>query len=116
MENGIYKVRLSSEGHCVEGIVVVHDNVINGGGGGYFCQGIVAQEDLVLSGRVVIKKWDRKAYHELGLFKEVSAAVTGRYNPEKRSFDFQGQANGHHVIRVQAAGYWIASLAQAGGD
>lgn len=95
-------------------MAVVHDNVINGGGGGYYCRGIVSQEDQVLSGRMVIRKWDDKAYHELGLFKEVSVTVTGRYDPEKRSFDFQGQANGHHVIRVQATGHWIASLAKAG--
>jgi hypothetical protein len=114
MENGIYQIRLSSGEHCVEGIVVVHDNAINGGGGGYYCRGMVSQEDQVLSGRMVIRKWDDEAYHELGVFKEVSVAVTGRYDPEKRSFDFQGQANGHHVIQVQATGYWIASPAKAG--
>jgi hypothetical protein len=98
----------------VEGIAIICDNVINGGGGGYYYQGVVSQEDRVLSGRMVIKKWDHKAYHELGLFKEVSVAVAGRYDPEKRFFDLQGQANGHHVIQVQTIGHWIASLAMAG--
>ena len=110
MENGIYRLQLSSEGHFVEAMAVIRDNVINGGGGGYYCQGIISQEEKVLAGRVKIKKWDHNAHHALGLFKEVSMAVTGRYDPEKRSFDFQGQVNGHHVIRVQANGQWIASI------
>jgi hypothetical protein len=46
MENGIYQVRLSSEGNCVEPIVVICDNAINGGGGGYYCRGTIPQEDI----------------------------------------------------------------------
>jgi hypothetical protein len=113
MEDGIYQVRLSSGEDCVEGMVTIRDNVINGGGGGYYCRGMISKVEKVLSGSVMIKKWDHKAHHALGLFKEVSMVVTGRYDAEKRSFDFQGQANGHHVIRVRVTGRWIASLAKA---
>jgi hypothetical protein len=113
MEDGIYQMRLSSGEDCVEGMVIIRDNVINGGGGGYYYRGILSPEEKVLSGSIMIKKWDHKAHHTLGLFKEVSVVVTGRYDAENRSFDFQGQANGHHVIRVQATGRWIASLARA---
>ena len=113
MENGIYQVRLSSGEDCVEGMVIIRDNAINGGGGGYYCRGMISQEEMDLSGNLTIKKWDHEAYHALGLFKEVSVAVAGRYDAEKRSFDFQGQAIGHHVIRVRATGRWIASLAKA---
>ena len=112
MEDGIYQVRLCSGEDCVEGMVIIRENVINGGGGGYYCRGVISHEEKVLSGTLVIKKWDHKTHHALGLFKEVSVVVTGRYDAENRYFDFQGQANGHHVIRVQATGRWIASLAR----
>ena len=110
MENGIYQVQLSSEGNCVEGVVVIREDAIDGGGGGYICQGAICQENEILSGRVMIKKWDYQAYHALGLFKEVYMAVTGSYDSKKMCFHFQGQANGHHVIRVSARGHWVAPL------
>jgi hypothetical protein len=110
MENGIYQVRLSSESHSVEGVVVIREDSVNGGGGGYFCQGFISVEANVLTGRTLIKKWDHQAHPALGLFKEISITVAGRYDPKKQSFHFEGQANGHHVIRIQATGHLVASL------
>ena len=55
MEDGIYQVRLSSGEDCVEGMVTIRDNVINGGGGGYYCRGMISKVEKVLSGSVMRK-------------------------------------------------------------
>jgi hypothetical protein len=110
MENGIYHVRLLSERHSVKGEVVIRKDSVNGDVGGYLCQGFISVENDVLAGKILIKKWDHRAPPALGLFKEISITVTGQYDPKKQSFHFEGQANGHHVIRIQATGHLVASL------
>lgn len=110
MENGIYQVRLSSERNCVEGLVVFLGDTFNGGGGGYICQGTVLQENQMLSGKLIIRKWDHQASDTLGLFKEISMVVAGGYDPEKRRFHLKGEAKGHHVIPIDITGRWVAAL------
>lgn len=111
MENGIYHVVLSAQGNSVEGVMVVSAGSVNGGGHGYLYRGVLSGADAALSGDIMIKKWDPQAPGALGLFKEATLRVTGRRNPDARSFSFEGQASGHHVIRIQAKGRYLGPIA-----
>ena len=111
MENGIYHAVLSSHDGCANGVMVVAEGVVNGGGSGYWYQGALATNGAALSGDVTIRKWDAAAPAALGMFKDVALAVSGKYDPETRSFRFEGRANGHHVIRIQATGRYLTALA-----
>jgi hypothetical protein len=108
MENGIYHVVLSAQGNSVEGVMVVSGNAVNGGGHGYIRQGVLSVAEAALFGDITIKKWDGQAPSALGLFKEASIRATGHWDPETRSFHFEGRAGGHHVIRIQATGRYLA--------
>jgi hypothetical protein len=111
MENGIYHVSFSSCDHPVDGVLVIAGNSVNGGCRGYVCRGSIGVEGTSLSGTLAIWKWDPEAPHSLGLFKEVSLRVNGVYDPQRRSFNFEGRGNGHHVVRIQAFGHFVAPLA-----
>ena len=108
MKNGTYHVVLRSSEKSVDATAVVSDDAIDGGGSGYLFQGRLWERDNVLSGTVLIKKWDRDAPPVLGLFKEVSMDFEGEYDREKRSFHLYGRFHGHHVIEIRADGKWVS--------
>jgi hypothetical protein len=110
MKDGIYQVVFNSSGRTGEGMVVIAGNTLNGGGQGYFYQGRLSVKASSLSGKVVLRKWDDQAPPILGLFKEAVMTVTGEYDRERDSFHFEGHAQGHHVIRIQATGRYVAPL------
>ena len=111
MLNGIYHMVVSSAGRHTEGWVVVDGDRLNGAGNAYLFQGVVREEQNVLSGTVTVSYWNRQEAPVLGPFKEVMMPVSGAYNPQEASFGFEGQAGGHHVIRLRASGRYIAPLA-----
>jgi T3SS negative regulator,GrlR len=112
MENGIYQIRLCS-GHDEEnGVVVITDGAVNGGSGTYLYQGRLSVERSALSGSFKIRKWNREAPATLGAFKEISLAVEGQVALEERSFSFIGRFAGHHVVRIEATGFYLAPLAE----
>jgi hypothetical protein len=112
MENGIYHLRLYS-GDCEEnGVVVINGGALNGGSGIYLYQGRLSVEGTILSGSVEIRKWNREAAASLGLFKEVALAVDGQVAKEERSFFFIGRFVGHHVVRIEATGFYLAPLVE----
>lgn len=112
MENGIYHMRLDSADGEENGVVVITDGIFNGGSGIYLYQGRLSLERTTLSGSIEIRKWNREAPAPLGPFKEITLAVEGRIAPDERSFSFIGRFAGHHVIRIEATGVYLAPLAE----
>jgi hypothetical protein len=111
MENGIYHVSFSPCDNPVEGFLVIAENSVNGGCGGFVFRGSLGVEGAALSGTLAIMKWEPEAPPSLGLFKEVSPRVNGVCDAEGRSFHFEGRGNGHHVVSIRASGHFVAPLA-----
>ena len=110
MEDGLYHLRANSSRATVEGVVVVSANRVNGGGPDYCYQGHIFDESGELTGTLVIKKWNDPAPPSLGMFKEAAFRVSGEYDSGTKSFHLNGQANGHHVIKVELTGRFIAPV------
>ena len=111
MENGIYHLRLYSGDGEENGIAVIADGTVNGGSGTYLVQGRLSLERTTLSGSIEIRKWNREATASLGPFQEVTLAVEGRVAPGERSFSFIGRFAGHHVVRIEVTGFYLAPIA-----
>lgn len=111
MRDGVYHITISSGDASVEAVVAVTENRFNGGDATYIFQGRFRLGENGLTGSVVVKKWNESASPVLGLFKEVSVPVSGRYDPEAGAFDFKGTLYGHHLIRIAATGRYLAPLA-----
>jgi len=112
MENGIYHLRLYSGDGEDNGVVVITDGVLNGGSGIYHYRGQLSFEEMRLSGSIAIRKWNREALASLGPFKEVTLPVKGQVVLEERTFSFIGRFVGHHVVHIEATGFYLAPLAK----
>jgi hypothetical protein len=112
MENGIYHLRLYSADGKDNGVVVITGGALNGGSGIYLYRGQLSFEETNLSGSIEIRKWNREALASLGPFKEVTLQVEGQVVPEERSFSFIGHFAGHHVVHIEATGFYLTSLAK----
>jgi hypothetical protein len=110
MRDGFYHMRVDSSGRAVDATVVITGNVLDGRGAGYRFQGRLQAAQTTLSGRVVIRKLEDRIPAVLGLFKEIAVEVSGSYDPEAQSFQFHGQLNAHHVVRIAASGRYVAPL------
>ena len=115
MENGIYHLRLNSGDGEDSGVVVITGGSLNGGSGTYLYQGRLSLKRTTLSGSIEIRKWNRETPALLGPFKEVTLAVEGQVGPKKRSFSFIGRFAGHHVVRIEAKGFYLAPLVENQG-
>jgi hypothetical protein len=110
METGIYRMQLKSSGNIVEAEALLVGNKLKGGGQGYSIQGCLQEKDTVLTGTVNIKKRDKQTAAVLGLFKEVTFEITGRYEREKNAFYFEGRFQAHHSIVIRATGCFAKGL------
>jgi hypothetical protein len=110
LPDGVYRMRVASSGRAVDAMVVIAGNALDGGGAGYRYQGRLQLAQTTLTGRVSIRKYEDRAPAVLGLFKEITVDVSGSYDPEVRSFQFHGQLNAHHVVRIEASGRFVALL------
>jgi T3SS negative regulator,GrlR len=104
MDDGKYKVTISTGDGTVAGMVTVASGRFAGGGEGYAVTGRVISDT---AGVVEVSK-DDDATPVLGLFKHVTVSVSIVGQP--KAFRMAGQVNGHHVIRVRLDGAWIAEL------
>lgn len=110
MRDGFYHMRLASSGREVDSLVAIAGNALKGSGAGYLYEGRLQAAQTTLSGRVVIRKLEDRTPAVLGLFKEIAVEVSGSYDPEAQSFQFHGQLNAHHVVRIAASGRYVAPL------
>ena len=112
IKNGIYHLKLSAAQGEDSGVAMINDGTVNGGSGIYLYQGRLSLKRTTLSGSIEIRKWNQDAPAPLGLFKTLTFAVKGQVVPEKRSFHFTGHFAGHHVVRIEATGVYLAPLAE----
>lgn len=112
MENGIYHLRLYSGDGEDNGVVVINAGAFNGGSGIYLYRGQLLFEGTNFSGSIEIRKWNLEVPSSLGPFKEVNLPVKGKVVPEERFFVFIGRFVGHHVIHIEAKGFYLTPLAK----
>lgn len=114
MQDGMYWLRLAAYDKAEEGVAVVRQGLVNGGGPNYLWQGRLFEEQGALRGSLLVRKWNPQAPPDLGMFKAARLDIEGRFDAAARSFDLVGQAHGHHVVRLRISGQWLGELADGG--
>lgn len=114
MQDGMYWLRLEAYDKSEEGVAVVRQGFVNGGGPGYVWQGRLTVQDGAVRGNLVVRKWNPQAPPDLGMFKAANLAIDGRLDASSRSFELEGHAHGHHVVHLRISGQWLEELTDEG--
>lgn len=114
MRDGMYWFRLVAYDKAEEGVAVVRQGMVNGGGPGYVWQGRLACRDGSLSGNLCVRKWNPQTPPDLGMFKAANLDIDGNLDVEAQSFALQGHAHGHHVVHLRITGHWLGELVDGG--
>lgn len=114
MQDGMYWVQLVAYDKAEEGVAVVRNGFVNGGGPGYAWQGRLIFEDGAVRGNLFVRKWNLQTPPNLGMFKAANLGIDGSLDAEARTFEMQGHAHGHHVVHLRISGYWIDGLLDDG--
>lgn len=115
MHEGMYWLRLAAHDNVEEGVAVVRQGIVDGGGPGYLWQGRLFEERGAVRGTLLVRKWNPQASPDLGMFKTASLDIDGRFDSATRVLELVGHAHGHHVVRLRISGQWLGELAD-GGD
>ena len=116
MQDGMYWLRLVAYDKVEEGVAVLRQGLVNGGGPGYVWSGRLVEEQGALRGTLLVRKWNPQATPDLGMFKTANLDVAGRFDAAARALELVGHAHGHHVVRLHIGGQWIGELADDGGS
>ncbi|MDY0225863.1 MAG: GrlR family regulatory protein [Desulfomicrobium apsheronum] len=114
MQDGMYWLRLVAYDKSEEGVAVVRQGLVNGGGPGYVWQGRLISEDGTVRGNLVVRKWNPQTPPDLGMFKTANLGIDGRHDASARSFELEGHAHGHHVVHLHISGHWLGELTDGG--
>lgn len=113
MQDGVYWLRVDGSDSSEEGVAVVRDGVVDGGGPAYAWQGRLVDEDGEVRGELCFRKLDAQSPPSLGMFKTASLGVRGGANPAEGSFDLEAHGHGHHVIHLRVRGRRIGDVENA---
>jgi hypothetical protein len=114
MQDGLYWLRLVAYDKTEEGVAVVRQGLVNGGGPNYVWQGRLASEDGAVRGNLLVRKWNTQTPPDLGMFKTANLGIEGSLDASVRSFEIEGHAHGHHVVHLHISGHWLGELAGDG--
>ena len=114
MHEGMFWLRLAAYDKVEEGVAVVRQGIVDGGGPGYLWKGRLVVEQGAVRGSLLVSKWNTQAPPDLGMFKAASLDIAGRYDAAARSLELVGHAHGHHVVRLRISGQWLGELADGG--
>lgn len=110
MKNGIYNVCLNGPSASCDTILVLSGSTLNGGGTEYLCQGRLVEIQGTLTGSLTIIKRNPASAPLLGRFKTVNLLLTGSNNPHNGTFTLEAQGGGHHMIKIDIEGHYLAPL------
>lgn len=114
MQDGMYWLRLATYDKAEEGVAVVRQGLVNGGGSNYLWRGRLFEEQGEVRGRLLVRKWNPQAPPDLGMFKTAHLDIDGRFDDATNSLELVGHAHGHHVVRLRISGQWLGELADDG--
>lgn len=114
MQDGIYWLRFVAYDKIEEGVAVFRRGLVNGGGPGYVWHGRLAAVDGAVRGNLLVRKWNPQAPPDLGMFKTANLDIDGSFDASARSFEMEGHAHGHHVVRLRISGHWLGELEDGG--
>jgi hypothetical protein len=114
MQDGLYWLRLVAYDKTEEGVAVVRQGMVNGGGPNYVWQGRLASEDGAVRGNLLVRKWNTQMPPDLGMFKTANLGIEGILDDSARSLEIEGHAHGHHVVHLHISGHWLGELADDG--
>ena len=110
MQDGMYWLRVAGDGSAEEGVAVVREGVVDGGGPGYMWQGRLVEENGAVRGSLTVRKWNPQTPPCLGMFKEAKLDIAGCLEPAGSSFELEGHAHGHHVVHLRISGHRLGEL------
>jgi len=111
MQDGMYWLRFAAYGKTEEGVAVVRQGLVNGGGPGYLWQGRLSAVNGTVRGTLLVRKWNPQTPPYLGTFKTANLDIDGSFDASARSFEMVGHAHGHHVVHLSISGHWLGELA-----
>lgn len=114
MQDGMYWLRLAAYDKTEQGVAVVRQGLVNGGGPGYVWQGRLVEEQGELHGALLVRKWNPQTPPGLGMFKTANLDIEGRFDSPARTLELVGHAHGHHVVRQHISGQWLGELEDDG--
>ena len=110
MQDGVYWLHVTGSDAAEEGVAVVRQGQVNGGGPGYVWQGRLGEEGGAVRGNLTVRKWNTETPPCLGMFKSADLDIEGRLESSGRSFELEGHAHGHHVVHLHIRGVRIGEL------
>ena len=114
VQDGMYWLRLAGGDQAEEGVAVVRQGLVNGGGPNYVWQGRLISENGAVRGNLLVRKWNPQAPPNLGMFKMANLGIEGRLNESARFLEIEGHSHGHHVVHLHISGHWLGELADEG--